>query len=151
MKRKRKIYLDSSYLVTGGIPQTREERGEFAGERSRRIFLKDNLVESACGRDLVRETELIQCPHNNICRWGRLQATGTHLALVAHQSLRSGIDLVMALESKSKITKKNILFCSLGGEWFVQDGKPSARQYQQYLSGFPSKYNRTLHNRIQQT
>lgn len=113
MKKKKNGNPDSPHLVTRGIPQTREERGEFAADRSRSIFLKDNFGEIVRGRDLARGLKLAECPHNRTYWWGRLQATTTHLALVAHQSLRSGINLFMALESASQSQKYTI--CLSGG------------------------------------
>lgn len=35
-----------THLVAGGVAQAREKRGEFAADRSRRIFLEDDLVEA---------------------------------------------------------------------------------------------------------
>lgn len=69
--------------------------------------------------------------------WSRLreEATITHFTLVAHQSLRSSIDLVAVLESVVRI--ENSVF---GGGWLVQDGRPSAQRYQQNLA-IPSQYN----------
>lgn len=86
-------------LVASGVTQTGEQRGEFAAEGRRSILLEDDLVESTCGGNLKR----ISVSNNNSAPiQARVQS---HPGLVAHQSLRSGVDLkyhVNARQSSSR-------------------------------------------------
>lgn len=131
-----------THLVTGGIPQSREEGGELATKRSSGVFFKDDLVQGACRGDLTGNQAQVRDVHS---KSATKMIAKTYPRLVAHQSLRSSVDLYRPLElefNNDRTSRVNS----------IQDGKPSIRQYQRFLetyvnSRFPqSQVKRTYRN-----
>lgn len=79
-------------LVTSGISETGEERGELAADGGSGVLPEDNLLEFGGGCDLGGIESAIVAAHLIANR------SQTHPGLVAHQPLGSGIDLDMVCQ-----------------------------------------------------
>lgn len=84
--------ISCTNLVTSGIAQTGEERGELAAHRGGGIFLEDDLVEATGGRNLGDNRVSLLNIFNCV---GKRAYSG----LVAHQTLCRGINLSTQLAS----------------------------------------------------
>lgn len=113
------ILVDSlEDLVTGGVTQTGEQREELASNSGAGLVLEDDLVQLAGVGDL-RYCSAIRSSRNS--PRGR-----SYLGLVAHQSLRNGVDL---LNMSVHVVCRN---------WNGKDsrgGRRPAQRYQRILHG----------------
>lgn len=83
-------------LVTGRVSQTREQRDELSSDGSGGLVLENDLVQLAGTGDLEVGIS-ITCPCAEI-----ETGVASYTALVAHQSLRNGVDLMAGLANISK-------------------------------------------------
>lgn len=74
-------------LVASGVAQTGEQRGELAADSGSGVLLEDDLVEGSSRSDLGKS----QVSDNRSARISN--RIRSHPGLVAHQSLRGGVDL----------------------------------------------------------
>jgi uncharacterized protein YbjQ (UPF0145 family) len=86
-------------LVAGGVSQAREERNELSSEGSGGLILKDNLIQLAGAGNLQAQTINVLSNGMNQERWV------AYTSLIAHQSLRDGVDLMEGLVNNSKICR----------------------------------------------
>lgn len=77
-----------THLVASGVSETGEERGELAADGSIGVLLEDDLVEGFGRGDL--DVNMGQCSRSSMIAVCRVLS---YPSLVAHQSLRGGINL----------------------------------------------------------
>lgn len=79
-----------TYLVTSSVTQTGEERGELLSYRSSGVFLENNLLELGSRGDLIGKKK----KKVSLCSGvpPLLHDCGAYPSLVAHQTLRGGIN-----------------------------------------------------------
>lgn len=118
MPRPQSLTQGMTNLVASGVSQTGEERGELAADGGGGVLLEDDLLEFGCGGDLEESQSATIASHAS--------AIESDLTLVWLLIKRFA---VVSTWWRLSVPKDN----DCQGNWFVRDGRPSARRYQHCL------------------